>query len=141
MEKLKTLSKLIQVKSHTLKTRQQFVGKLRQRLTGIEDEIRGLRATLDQEKEIALQDPQAMVAYHRYATLIADRITGLERFRKEAEAQISKEQDKLATLYADLRVHENIYEDQKSKKQKKIKDKEQVFLDDLFSSRTQKRVD
>lgn len=135
MKKLDTLSKLIQVKSHTLNARQQFVGKLRKRLGDIEDEIKEHEYSLQQEREAASKIPQGMIDYTNYASMVGEKIKRLQKFKGEAEAQLAKEQEKLKDLYADLRVHQKIFEEGKKENQAEMDRKEQNNLDDLFSGK------
>lgn len=135
MKKLETLSKIIQVKSHALNARQKFVGKLRKRLGDMEEEIREYHLSLDQERDAASKTPHGMIDYTNYASMIGEKVKRLQKFKREAEAQLAKEQEKLKVLYADLRVHQKILDEGKQKYQAEIDRKEQNSLDDLFSGK------
>lgn len=134
MKNLGTLEKLIRLKSKSLDTRRQFVGKLLGRAGEIEQEIQTHKTSLQNEQENAAKTLDGMMAFTNYTTSVLEKVERLERLHREVQAQLQKEQDKLKDLYADLHVHEKVLETAQQREKEALEKKEQNILDDLYGA-------
>lgn len=135
MTTLKALHKLMRLKSTTLDQHQRFVSKIRQRVENVENEIKDLKGTLQQEQLSASESLEGSLALAQYSTSVLQKLERLGRLHHEAQAQLEKEQEKLKNLYADLKAVEKIVYETEKKTQETYERKEQSTLDDLYNYR------
>lgn len=135
MKNQDALKKLIRVKSLYLETRQKYVGKLLGRVVELEESIESHAATLKEERTQAYETLEGMQAFAEYQTSIRQKIERLSRVHQEAQAQLRQEQDKLKTLYADIKIHQTLLARAAQDALRQREKKDQEALDDLYASK------
>lgn len=140
MKNSTTLEKFISLKAKSLDERKQFVGKLLERVTKIEENIQRYQKDLQSEQEKSSQALGDSISLTHYTTLIFEKIERLERLRREAQAQLEAEQATLVELYADLRAHQKVLKKQSTAHEKAQAKKEQKRLDELSISKNYSQI-